>query len=99
MPTTVTILVVGTNKDIIKTIAKLIDKEQNWHAVVAHSLAQAHAACAQQPINLLLIGAGLLDTEEEELKNLGKTKNIPVVSHYGGGSGLLYAEIKQIFFS
>lgn len=89
------ILIVGTHQKIIKTIARLIDKNNNWHAVVAHAVPEASTFFEQQTIHLVLIGAGLLATEEQELETLATKHKIPVVKHYGGGGGLLHAEIVQ----
>lgn len=89
------ILIVGTHKEIIKTIGRLIDKNNKWHALLAHNMAEANVFFEQQKVHLVLIGAGLLTTQEQELETLARKYRIPVVSHYGGGSGLLYAEINQ----
>jgi hypothetical protein len=44
---------------------------------------------------LILIGAGITENDEKELRKKLKKQNTPIVNHYGGGSGLLYAEIYQ----
>ncbi|EOR93643.1 hypothetical protein ADIARSV_3183 [Arcticibacter svalbardensis MN12-7] len=45
--------------------------------------------------NLILLGAGIDEVSLRSLiEELGL--DIPVVLHYGGGSGLLLAEIQQI---
>lgn len=91
------ILIVGTNKPILDTIARLIDKEGKWLATIAYSIEQATSICLEKDFGLLLIGAGLEEGEELTLKQqiaLLRPK-LPVVKHYGGGSGLLFAEIYQ----
>jgi hypothetical protein len=40
----------------------------------------------------VLLGAGLSEDEAEQVR---QHFTVPVVQHYGGGSGLLYAEIYQ----
>ncbi|WP_199119829.1 hypothetical protein [Pedobacter sp. ASV28] len=91
------ILIIGTNEPIVKTIARLIDKKDQWHAATAFSLNDALEHCYAKAYHLILIGAGIDDRQEEVLKlHLEKLQqDTPVVKHYGGGSGLLYAEIYQ----
>lgn len=91
------ILIVGTNQPIIETIARLIDKEGVWKATISLSLDDACERCLSKDFKLALIGAGLTDEAELQLKaHLNKMKpSLPIVKHYGGGSGLLFAEIHQ----
>ena len=91
------ILIVGTNKPIMETIARLIDKEEKWLATIAYSVEEALVLYQSKDFSLVLICAGLNKDEENqltlELKQLNS--DLPIVKHYGGGSGLLYAEIYQ----
>ena len=93
----VAILIVGTNKPIMKTIAKLIDRNEEWVATIAFSLVEAKEICSAKNFKMLLIGAGLEEFEEQALQEhlIENGFKIPMVKHYGGGSGLLYAEIYQ----
>jgi len=91
------ILIVGTNKPIMETIARLIDQNEKWQATIALNLNDALERCYAKDFSLVLIGAGVNDDQEQvirlHLSTIGL--NIPVVKHYGGGSGLLFAEIYQ----
>ena len=91
------ILVVGTNQPIMETIARLINKDEKWLATIASSVEGACEICLAKDFGLALIGAGLTDQEEgllkQRLKELRPSLNI--IKHYGGGSGLLFAEIYQ----
>ncbi|TKC12149.1 hypothetical protein FA048_00580 [Pedobacter polaris] len=81
----------------METIARLIDRDEKWLATIAISLLDAKAICLQRGFGLILIGAGIENDEVEQLRNY-LTENalkIPIVKHYGGGSGLLFAEIYQ----
>lgn len=91
------ILIVGTNKPIMETIARLIDKEGVWKATISLSFKNACEICLNKDFKLALLGAGLTDEEELQLKAyIKKVKpSLPIVKHYGGGSGLLFAEIHQ----
>lgn len=94
---TIQILAVGCNKPIMETIARLIDKEGKWLATIAFTIEEAIQHCLLKEFGLVLIGAGLTEDEELALKQeISQLRpNLPIVKHYGGGSGLLYAEIYQ----
>lgn len=91
---TIQILVVGKHPQIMQTILRLINNKPEWNGIGVSTCSEAIAA-AQQPFNLVLIGAGLTNAENDELCIFfgSQEPNVPVVQHYGGGSGLLYAEI------
>lgn len=81
----------------METIARLIDKEEKWLATIAYAVDEALAICKLKDFGLTLICGGLNKDDENQLSlGLKKIKsNLPIVKHYGGGSGLLYAEIYQ----
>lgn len=91
------ILIVGTNKAILATIERLINKEEKWLATIAYTLDEVMTICLEKDFGLLLIGAGLNEQEELEVQQQMAVlrPQLPIVKHYGGGSGLLYAEIYQ----
>jgi len=91
------ILVVCKHTGILATILRLIHKKEGWSALGAASTTEAEAVCTTTPIDLVLFGAGVEESEEQQLSStlpLLRPK-IHFVRHYGGGSGLLYAEILQ----
>lgn len=93
----INILIVCTNQPIAATIARLIDKMEDWHASVALSLNDALEHCYAKTYDVVLIGSGI-SQEHEDVLNLHLEKlgaKSQVIKHYGGGSGLLYAEIYQ----
>lgn len=89
------ILVVGTHEDILQTIIRLLNAQSSWHAEGVSSYEDAIAKCKSRAYSILLLGGGL--TEAEEVKLTKEIKLIHpaifIIPHYGGGSGLLYAEI------
>lgn len=91
------ILVIGKHEEIMQTIARLINQKEEWQAKLAYSTSEALGLCLNESIRLVLIGAGIADEEISDLKHeLAKQRPaLPVVKHYGGGSGLLFAEIYQ----
>jgi DNA-binding NtrC family response regulator len=91
------ILAIGTNKDIVKVIVRLINANPSWNASASLNAVEAKTAINDGHYDLVLIGAGLQPAEEEELlKTFSASRpDIAFVKHYGGGSGLLFAEIYQ----
>jgi DNA-binding NtrC family response regulator len=91
------ILIVCTHDEILKTIVRLIDSNPSMHGTGANTLEQALKLVKSTSFHLVLLGAGLNPEEEEELiLNVNQShKKVPVVHHYGGGSGLLLTEIFQ----
>ncbi|MCD0490549.1 hypothetical protein LPB86_20080 [Pedobacter sp. MC2016-14] len=89
------ILVVGTHEHILKVILRLINANELWQATGCTDATAALELVEEKDFDLVLIGAGL--TEEEENLLIKKLKELqpprPCVKHYGGGSGLLFAEI------
>lgn len=95
METKTEILVVGTNAPILATVLRLLNANEAWNATGVSAVKEVIASCQGKPYEVLLIGAGLTDQEEANLKVrvLEIYPSIHVIPHYGGGSGLLFAEI------
>ena len=95
MMDTIKILVVGKHPEIMQTILRLINSKPEWQASVAFSAAEAITQCELNACSLVLIGAGLAPEESDELQQYltAHKPEIKFTQHYGGGSGLLYAEI------
>lgn len=92
------ILVVGTHVDILKTILRLLNAESSWHAEGVSGCEEAIAKCKSHVYTIVLLGGGLSEPEEAILKTEIKMIHpaIHIIPHYGGGSGLLYAEIHGV---
>jgi PleD family two-component response regulator len=93
MQESINILIIGTNQPIVKTIERLINNNDNWKASKAYTVEQAFDSCKKENFKLILIGAGITEMDEQLLK---QKLNMPIVKHYGGGSGLLFAEIYEV---
>ncbi|MES2828852.1 MAG: response regulator receiver protein [Bacteroidota bacterium] len=91
------ILIVCTHEEILNTIVRLINSNPSMNATAANSLEQAITVFTSASFNLLLVGSGLSPQEETDLvEKVSKSRSkIPVIFHYGGGSGLLFTEIYQ----
>lgn len=89
------IMVICTNIGILQTIIRLINQNDTWNGVAANSFDAALLLAKHDRFDLILLGAGLDQEEEDQLiKVLGEKS--ACIKHYGGGSGLLYSEIQQV---
>jgi DNA-binding response OmpR family regulator len=86
------ILIVGKHPEIMKTILRLINNKPGWNGTAAFTGNEAVEKGDSTLFDIVLLGAGLNEDEAEQIKTY---YTLPVVQHYGGGSGLLYAEIYQ----
>jgi hypothetical protein len=86
---------IGINEEIMKTILRLINNNPDWEGDIALSIEELGEKLLKNQYDLILLGAGI---DEDKLRALLQELglNIPVVLHYGGGSGLLLAEIQQV---
>lgn len=88
----VEILVIGKHPEIMATILRLINNKPEWSGTGVTSVSEAIEKSNDILFNLILLGVGLSEDEKAHLKSYF---NIPVIQHYGGGSGLLHSEICQ----
>ena len=94
---TIQILVIGRHPEIMETILRLINNKPGWEGTAALTNEEAISAFQEKEFDIVLLGAGIPPAETEHLRQFFNTHkpNIPVIQHYGGGSGLLYAEVLQ----
>lgn len=87
-----------TNPEILPVMDRLVNKHSDdWTGYRAPDLATARRVLAERRIDCVLLGAGTGREEQEALlADLAPDAHMPVfIHHYGGGSGLLYAEVEQ----
>ncbi|WP_288880434.1 hypothetical protein [Pedobacter panaciterrae] len=91
------VLVVCTHQEILNTVVRLVNSNTEMSAIGANTLEQAITTFRSANFDLVLMGAGLEKAEETELEQVIRKVNrkIPMVFHYGGGSGLLFTEIYE----
>lgn len=87
------ILIVCTHITILQTIIRLVNQHEGWYGIAAENYDQALHIYQRKSIDLVLLGAGLTEAEENELTKRCNQNQTTCVRHYGGGSGLLYTEI------
>jgi DNA-binding NarL/FixJ family response regulator len=93
----VQILVIGRHPEIMKTITRLINNTPEWSCIGVLTNDEAITAFRKQIFDVILIGAGITTVETQHLYQLFNSEkpDIPVIQHYGGGSGLLFGEIYE----
>jgi DNA-binding NarL/FixJ family response regulator len=91
------ILVVCAHHHILQVILRLTNANENWEAVGTSNKEEALEAMRVANYDLLLIGSGLPEADEQALIYYVETScpDTKVSVHYGGGSGLLSAEIYE----
>lgn len=87
-----------TNPDILPVMDRLVNKHSDqWESHRAPDLATAKQVLTDLDIDIVLLGAGTGEEEQAILHQLTTQlgKATRYIKHYGGGSGLLYAEIEE----
>jgi hypothetical protein len=93
----VEILVICRHEGILQTIVRLVNNNSQWNATGAVTDDEAMTAFDAQAFKLVLLGSGISNESEEKLRSYfaSKQPRVVIVQHYGGGSGLLAAEIYE----
>ena len=96
MLNSIQVLVIGRHAEIMETVLKLINNTPDWEAAGSLSDEEAIELFQQRRFDLVLIGAGVEPESEAKLRAIFTFQNplIRIVRHFGGGSGLLFAEIR-----
>jgi hypothetical protein len=91
------ILIICRHPDILQTIIRLVNNNPDWNATGAVNDEEAISAFNNTHFKLVLIGSGVEASSEDKLRSLFMSINpqVLMVQHYGGGSGLLAAEIYE----
>jgi hypothetical protein len=89
------ILYIGRHLEILATVVRLINANENWNGVGVMNDEEAKEIFIRKDFSLVLLGSGIQEESETSLCVFFKKQNpnIVVVQHYGGGSGLLKSEI------
>jgi len=99
MKTKSNILFVCAHDEIRETVLRLINTAGHWQVEGSADIEEAIARFCQVRFDLVLIGSGLSEAEEEKMCRLMRLRDpkIRIMQHYGGGSGLLWNEIREAF--
>ena len=94
---TVKILAIGRHEQILQTVVRLINNNPEWDGVGAVTDKEAVQQFDHQVIDLILLCGGIESESEENLRAYftAHRPQVSIIQHYGGGSGLLTAEIYE----
>jgi hypothetical protein len=94
---TVKILAIGRHERILQTVVRLINNNPEWEGVGAVTDKEAVQQFDHQVIDLILLCGGIEPESEENLRAYftAHRPQVHIIQHYGGGSGLLTAEIYE----
>ncbi len=91
------ILVIGRHPEILATVIRLINQNPAWNGTGCLTDEEAKECFNQNHFDLVLLGGGVEEVSEKNLRLFfgSSHPHIPVIQHYGGGSGLLSNEIME----
>lgn len=97
----ISMLAFGRNVEIMEVINRLINSHHNWVGTTVTQDQAAESAIASTRFDIMLLCAGITNEEEEQWKAKMALMEpaVPVIRHYGGGSGLLENEILAVLGS
>src|SRR3954447_891626 len=89
------ILVIGRNEEILEVVLRLINNNPEWKGTGACADEDAIEKFHHHKFDIVLLTNGITDEEDVKLRKLftHQDKDIIIIQHYGGGSGLLSNEI------
>jgi hypothetical protein len=95
MMETINILYIGRHLEILATVVRLINANENWNGVGVMNDEEAKEIFLRKDFSLVLLGSGIQEKSESNLCTFfnKQNPNIIIIQHYGGGSGLLKSEI------
>ncbi|CAI8766924.1 hypothetical protein [Chryseobacterium sp. IT-36CA2] len=92
-------LVIGKNQEILEVLKRIIENNEGWKAEIQSDEDFCYEYIKENPVDIVLLSSGLEDDFEKEIKEFcaGLEKDVKVIDHYGGGSGLLKNEVYSLF--
>jgi hypothetical protein len=90
-------LAVGRHEQILETVVRLINNNLEWEGFGALTDKEAVQQFDHQVIDIILLCGGIEPESEINLRAYftAHRPQVTIVQHYGGGSGLLTAEIYE----
>lgn len=92
-------LVIGKNQEILDTLKRIIENNEGWTAEIQSDENFCYEYIKENTVDIVLLSSGLEDDFEKNIKAFcsGLDKDVKVIDHYGGGSGLLKNEVYSLF--
>lgn len=92
-------LVIGKNQEILDTLKRIIENNECWTAEIQSDENFCYKYIKENIVDIVLLSSGLEEDFEKDIKIFceGLDKDVKVIDHYGGGSGLLKNEVYSLF--
>lgn len=92
-------LVIGKNQEIVDTLKRIIENNEGWKAEILTDENICHDYIKENQVDIVLLSSGLDEQFENDIKTFCENldKDVKVIDHYGGGSGLLKNEVYTLF--
>lgn len=92
-------LVIGKNQEILDTLKRIIENNEGWKAEVQKDENICYNYIKENKVDIVLLSSGLEEEFENKIKVFCENldKEVKVIDHYGGGSGLLKNEVYALF--
>lgn len=92
-------LVIGKNQEILETLKRIIENNEGWKAEVQSDENICYNYIKENHVDIVLLSSGLEEKFENGIKVFCENleKEVKVIDHYGGGSGLLKNEVYALF--
>ncbi len=92
-------LVIGKNQEILDVLKRIIENNEGWTAEIQSDENFCYEYIRENHVDIVLLSSGLEDQFEKNIKVFcaGLDKDVKVIDHYGGGSGLLKNEVYSLF--
>lgn len=92
-------LVIGKNQEILDTLKRIIENNEGWTAEIQSDENFCYEYIKNNRVDIVLLSSGLEEDFEKDIKIFcaGLDKDVKVIDHYGGGSGLLKNEVYSLF--
>jgi hypothetical protein len=93
----INILAIGRHKEILDKVVELINKNTPYDAIGALTDDEALKQFMSVKFDIVLLCGGIEPTSDKYLRKffLNNKADIIIIQHFGGGSGLLYNEIRS----
>lgn len=92
-------LVIGKNQEILETLKRIIENNEGWNAEITSDENICPDYIKENQVDIVLLSSGLDEKFENDIKVFCENldKEVKVIDHYGGGSGLLKNEVYSLF--
>lgn len=96
---TLNFLVIGKNQEILDTLKRVIENNEGWAAEIQSDENFCYEYIKENQVDIVLLSSGLEEQFEKDIKVFCENldKEVKVIDHYGGGSGLLKNEVYALF--